>query len=789
MNKKQTIVDILKQKRLYFDGGTGTVLQRRGLNVGECPEIFTLAHPDVIAELHREYYISGADIVKTNTFGVNARKYENYKEYISAALDIACKVRDEFTDKFVALDIGPSGKLLKPLGELEFEDAVELFAKNIRAAEGLGADLILIETMTDIYEAKAAVLAAKENSDLPVFVTLVFDESGKMLTGATPEAAIATLEGLGVDAVGVNCSLGPDKLLPVVRRMCEVSSLPIIVNPNAGLPIERGGELCYDIDGREFAQYMLQAAEIGASVLGGCCGTTPDYIRETRALTECTKYKYPVKKHISCISSYTHALTLGERPLLIGERINPTGKPRLKSALREGDIGYVLSEAISEEEAGAHALDVNVGLPEIDEPEVMRRVIREIQAVCALPLQIDSSNPEVLEGAMRIYNGKPLVNSVNGKESSMRAVLPLVKKYGGVVIALTMDEDGIPSDASGRVAIARKILATAEEYGLGKEDIVFDPLAMAVSADAQAASVTLAALREIESMGCMTSLGVSNVSFGLPSRDKINAAYFTMALSDGLDLAIMNPHSVAMTDAYRSFMALRGLDPDFAEYISYARTEESATKNTTPKEMIESLSHAIINGLRSKAREICKGKLASEDPLGIVNSDIIPALGEVGRKFERGEAYLPELLMSAEAANAAFDEIKKRLPSASSESGKRVVLATVKGDIHDIGKNIVKTLLESHGFLVIDLGRDVSPEDVLASVRESGARLVGLSALMTTTVGAMEETVKLLHSECECAVMVGGAVLNPEYADRIGADYYAKDAMDGVRIATEFYEK
>ena len=786
MSKKQTIVDILKKKRLYFDGGTGTVLQGRGLRAGEPPEIFTLTHPEIIEELHREYLSAGADIIKTNTFGVNASKYENYAEYIKGALDIARRARGNDREKLIALDIGPTGRMLKPLGDLDFEDAVELFAKNIRAAEGEGADLILIETMTDIYETKAAVVAAKESSDLPIFVTVVFDESGKLLTGADVDAVVTTLEGLGISAIGVNCSLGPDKLLPIVEKMCSLSSLPVIVNPNAGLPKSVDGQTKFDISSDEFAQYMLKMAELGACVLGGCCGTTPEYIRRVRELCENAPYSYPEKKKYTKISSYTHALTVGERPLLIGERINPTGKPRLKEALRSGDLSYILSEAVAEEDDGAHALDVNVGLPEIDEVAMMRRVISEIQSVSALPLQIDSGSPEVLAAAMRIYNGKPLVNSVSGKESSMRAVFPLVKKYGGVVIALTMDEDGIPQAAERRVEIAEKILTVAGEYGLGRTDIVFDPLAMAVSADKSAASVTLTALGMLKSRGYLTSLGVSNVSFGLPARDKINSAYFTLAMDKGLDLAIINPHSRAMTDAYRAYIALAGKDCDFVEYIAYAK-ENADAKAAEPSDI--TLKKAIISGLRDKARALAYAASEMSAPLEVINNEIIPALTEVGAKFESGRAYLPELLMSAEAANAAFDELKKKMPPQNADGAEKIVLATVKGDIHDIGKNIVKTLLESYGFSVIDLGRDVEPGAVADAVLSSGARLVGLSALMTTTLPAMEETINLLRDRCECSVMVGGAVLTPEYAEKIHADYYAKDAMDGVKIAQAFFSK
>lgn len=801
MAEKKSIVDIIKEKRLFFDGGTGTVLQGMGLPAGTPPERWSLEHPEKIVALHRSYVECGANIIKTNTFGVNALKYENWREYIEQGIALAREAIGDKEGCFVALDIGPLGRMLKPLGDLDFEDAVELFAKNARGARELGADLVLIETMADSYETKAAVLGVKESCDLPVFVTNAYDGSGKLMTGASPEAMAALLEGLSVDAIGANCSFGPDKLLPIVSRLAAVSSLPVIFNPNAGLPRTVEGVSRYDIDPVRFAGMMRTAAESGAAILGGCCGTTPEYIRETVRAVEDIDYKYPEKKNITAFSSYTHAVTVGECPRLIGERINPTGKPRLKEALREGNISYLLSEALRQEEAGVDALDVNVGLPEIDEPMMMKRVISELQAVTDLPLQIDTGNAAALEGAMRIYNGKPLVNSVNGKEESLSSVLPLVKKYGGVLIALTVDERGIPSTAEERVAIAERIAARAAEYGIDKRDIVVDPLAMAVSSDPSAAGVTLKAIRLLRERGYKTSLGVSNASFGLPERDRINSVYFTMALSAGLDLAIMNPHSLPMTDAYRGFLALTGRDEGFKSYISHAEktkgqgkaAAQSPTsgggcgsadiKSKTPENDNLTLQKAIIKGLRQEAARLALEALSVGDPLEVVNREIIPALGEVGDGFERGSVYLPGLLMSAEAASAAFAEVKKILPEGSGDKGK-IILATVKGDIHDIGKNIVRVLLESHGFGVLDLGRDVSPEAVLAAARESGIRVVGLSALMTTTVPAMEETVRLLHRELpDCRVMVGGAVLTKEYADMIGADAYAPDGVSAVRVA------
>ncbi len=787
MPKKQSIVDIIKQKRLFFDGGTGTELQKRGLPAGVPPERWSLDHPSEVIALHREYLAAGADIIKTNTFGVSAEKYENYEEYIRAAVECASIAVGESEDKFIALDIGPSGRMLSPLGDLDFEDAVELFAKTVRASEGLGADLILIETMNDAYETKAAVLAAKENSDLPIFVTNVYGSDGKLLTGASPEAMVALLEGLGVSALGANCSLGPAELLPVLGRLASASSLPIILNPNAGLPSVSSGESIFNVSADKFAELMCKCAAAGAGLLGGCCGTTPEYIRKLKERVERIPFVYPEKKKKSLVSSYGTAVEIGKRPLLIGERINPTGKPKLREAIRSGNISYILSEAISEEEAGADILDVNVGLADIDEPAAMRWAVKEIQAVTPLPLQIDSGNKSALEAAMRIYNGKPLVNSVSGSEESMRAVFPLVKKYGGVTVALTMDERGIPEDAEGRVEIARRIIKTAAEYGIEKHELIFDPLTMAASADPMAPRVTLEAVERLHALGLYTSLGVSNVSFGLPERDKINSAFFAMALCAGLDAAIMNPHSRQMLDAFRSTLALLGRDEGFSSYIEYIdempKNDMQIPKNAEKANI--TLQKSVISGLKDSARELAEEALMQREPLAVINDEIIPALAFSGEEFEAGRIYLPSLLMSAEAAAEALSAVKKRLSRGESIHG-RLILATVTGDIHDIGKNIVKLLLESHGFEVIDLGRDVPSERVLAAIEESGARLVGLSALMTTTVPSMERITRDIKAKFpEVSVMVGGAVLTEELAEKIGADRYVKDAMASVRYAAE----
>lgn len=779
------ITELMKSKRLYFDGGTGTLLQQMGLAAGEAPEIWNLTNPEKITALHKAYLDAGSDIICTNTFGVNREKFENYEELITAGINCAKAAVNGRKDKFIAFDMGPTGRLLEPLGDLSFEAAVELFSANVKTAAKNGADLILIETMNDSYETKAAVLAAKENCSLPVFVTNVYDESGHLMTGANPAAMVALLEGLGVDALGINCSLGPDKMLPTVCELTQYSSVPVIVNPNAGLPENENGMTVYKINAEEFSDKMRIIAEAGAGILGGCCGTTPEFIKSTIAKTANIPFLRPEYKDNALISSYTHAIEIGKQPLLIGERINPTGKPKFKDALRRNDINYILGEGISQAEKGVHILDVNVGLPEIDETKLMTETVKKLQAVCDLPLQIDTTSPAVLEKALRIYNGKPLVNSVNGARESMESVFPLVKKYGGAVIALTLDESGIPDTARERFEIAEKIIACAAKYGISKKDIIVDPLALTVSSNQESAKITVNTIKLLKSAGIKTSLGVSNISFGLPRREIINSVFFAAALENGLDLAIMNPFSSDMMNVYYAFRALGGLDPACGDYIRYAA--ELPAEASAPPLKETDLKDAVIKGIKDSAVGAARILCETEAPLDIINNYVIPALDEIGTAFETKKAYLPQLLMSAEAASAAFEVIKEKLP-VSEKNGKKVILATVKGDIHDIGKNIVKVMLESYGFDVIDLGRDVPPETILSKALSENCRLVGLSALMTTTVPAMEETIKLLHSaEIPITVMVGGAVLTPEYAAMIKADKYAKDAMESVRFAEKFY--
>ena len=791
-----TIQEKIQAGLVFFDGGTGTMLQEAGLAPGELPERWNLTHPEVIQNLHRAYLAAGCNIIKTNTFGANRLKLGDELAQIVLAGIQHAKAAITKTGQYVALDIGPLGKMLKPLGDLDFEDAVRVFAEVVRLGVQGGVDLILIETMNDAYETKAAVLAAKENSHLPVFVTNVYDERGKLMTGADPVSMIALLEGLRVDALGINCSLGPAQMKKLVPVFARYASLPIIVNPNAGLPHSEDGRTIYDVGPEDFAAEMTEIVRLGARIVGGCCGTTPEYmkrmIEQVRAIAP---LPLSTKPH-TLVSSYTHAVEMGPSPILIGERLNPTGKKRLKEALKREDMGYILNEGLKQADQGAHVLDVNVGLPGIDEAGMMCRVVEELQAVTDLPLQIDSSSPEVLERAMRRYNGKPLVNSVNGKEESLEQVLPLVAKYGGVLIALTLDEAGIPEDADGRIRIAKKIIERAASYGIARKDIVVDPLAMTISSDTTSALTTLACIRRLtQELQVHTSLGVSNISFGLPKREMITSTFFAMALANGLSAAIMNPASAEMMKVYHCAKALQNQDPNCQAYIAYADTVTTEVKNTAaaPKAgepQAEGLAGAIVRGLKEEAARYTKELLQTTAPMDVVNREIIPALDIVGQGFEKKTVYLPQLLMSAEAATASFEVIKQKMGSSSQEKKGTIVIATVKGDIHDIGKNIVKVLLENYGYEVIDLGRDVAPQTILDAVEKYQVRLAGLSALMTTTVPAMEETIQLIHEKAPyCQVVVGGAVLTADYAKQIGADFYGRDAMETVRVAEKVFQK
>ena len=781
------ILSLINKGFVFFDGGMGTMLQANGLKAGECPEQWNITKPEIITKIHKEYFEAGANVATANTFGANPLKIDNTEEVVTKAIENA-KQAVFSENQLVALDIGPTGKLLKPLGDLDFEDAYNAFSVTVRAGERAGCDLIIVETMNDPYELKAAVLAAKENSKLPVFATFVLDEKGKTVTGCDIPAMVALLEGLGVDALGVNCSLGAEELEKFVPEIIKYSSVPVIVNPNAGMPCVVDGKTCYNSTPEKFASSVKNIAKMGARILGGCCGTTPEHIKAVKSLLADVMPAEIVKKNYTVVSSYSHACFFDNRVVLIGERINPTGKSKLKAALRENNLGYLVSEAIGQEEKGAHMLDVNVGLPEINESEMLVNAIKEIQAVTSLPLQIDTSDSIALEKAMRIYNGKPLVNSVNGKKESMESVLPLVKKYGGVVIALTLDENGIPNTAKGRVEIAKRIIEKAKEYGIEKKDIIVDPLCLTVSSDKNAPSVTLKSIEMLKELGVKASLGISNVSFGLPSRDYVNSVFFAHALSKGLDAVIMNPYSLEMMKVYYAHNALMGIDDMCKEYIGFASDNQAVIATQAVEE--KTLEKAILKGLKGDARELTKNLLLDKKPLEIVNEYIIPALDKVGADYEKGKIFLPQLLMSAETATVAFDVVKEGMVGDSEANKGDIILATVKGDIHDIGKNIVKTILENYGYGVYDLGKDVSPESVLECAEKTGAAIIGLSALMTTTVPSMEATIKLVKSKLpNVKFMVGGAVLNEEYAQMIGADNYSKDAMEAVRYAKQIFNK
>ena len=877
---RKNIMDRIGREWLFFDGGTGSILQEKGLQPGELPETWNLLHPDRIIDLHRGYLEAGADIYNTNTFGANRLKFpENLDEIVTAAVKLAKEARTQAgrdEDAYVALDIGPTGKLLAPMGDLSFDDAVDIFGEVVRIGAREGADLVLIETMNDSYEAKAAVLAAKENCDLPVFITSVFDGSGKMLTGGTPESMVAMLEGLGVDALGVNCSLGPAQMIPIVERLVKAAHVPVLVNPNAGLPKSVDGRTVYDVGPEEFAGYMKQIAELGAAAVGGCCGTTPDYIHAEIAAVRPLPLLPPQGREQTVIASFSRTVEIGRaaRPVIIGERINPTGKKRFKQALVDHDIDYIVDQGLQQEDAGADVLDVNVGTPEIDEVELLDEVVCRLQSVLALPLQIDTSNPEAMERALRHYNGKALINSVNGKQEVMAEVFPLVKKYGGVVVALALDEGGIPDNADDRIRIAEKIYATAAEYGIRREDIVIDGLCMTVSSDPRSALVTLETIRRIrDELGGSSILGVSNISFGLPARELINAYFFEMALQNGLSCAIINPNNQAMMQAYRAFCALTNQDENFQNFITAYAGYKSPDKQvsdalTAYKTRVlnalgvsagdlqatgrplggsganaggagfgaaglssgnvsgagtgagaagtgsgaetgfgagagaddgrgpgalagkSRLVEAIERGMAKPAAEATREALLSRNALDIINQDLVPALDVVGQGFEKGTVFLPQLLMAAEAAKAAFAVVKESMAGSAQESKGRVILATVKGDIHDIGKNIVKVLLENYGYDVIDLGKDVPPETIVETALRENIRLVGLSALMTTTVVNMEETIRQLHAQKpDCRIVVGGAVMTQDYADKIGADCYGRDAMTTVRYADELAER
>lgn len=802
---------LLKEKFIILDGAMGTMLQKKGMEPGTIPETLNIENPEWIIDIHRHYIDAGAQVVYANTFGANAYKLAHTKysvqEVISAAVSNAIRAA-EGTDTLVALDMGPVGKLLEPSGDMTFDEAYDMYKEQVEAADG--ADIVVIETMTDLLETKAALLAVKENSSMPVMCTMTFEENMRTFTGCAVSSMAVTLKALGADAIGVNCSLGPEQLLPIVEEILRWTDLPVIVKPNAGLPDPVTGG--YDVMPDEFAQVIAVMAEKGVKIFGGCCGTTPEYIAQVRQAVENIKSRgddeadYDEskvvrvdKKIVNCskgksvICSPSMTVVI-DRPRIIGERINPTGKKRFKEALKNNDMDYIMLQAVEQVNAGAEILDVNVGLPDIDEEEIMVSTVKRLQGIVDVPLQIDSTMPDVLAAALRIYNGKPIVNSVNGEDKSLDTILPLVKKYGAAVIGLTLDENGIPKTAEKRMEIAEKILSRALEYGIPKEDVYIDCLTLTVSAEQAAAGETLRAVEMVRrDLGLKNVLGVSNISFGLPNRELINRTFLTMALDRGLDLPIINPNITAMTHTVKAYKVLADIDKNSIEYIDSlskedAGTDEQKNSSKTDKSPVEQILYAVENGLKSECGQLTKMLLGEYDEMDIINNMLIPALDVVGDKFEKGTMFLPQLIMSAEAAKGAFEVIKEQMinRNGSAVSKGKIVLATVKGDIHDIGKNIVKVILENYGYNIIDLGKDVPPEDVLRAVQEHDIKLVGLSALMTTTLGAMQDTIDLLRENgADCKVVVGGAVLTREYAKKIGADFYAKDAKETADIAKQ----
>lgn len=780
--------ELLGKRLVFVDGGMGTMLQAAGLTGGEAPERWNLTHPETVAEVHRAYLAAGCDIVTANTFGATGARFgAELQKVIQAGVKLARQGVEEAGHGFAAFDMGPTGKLLAPYGELPFQEAVSLYRQAAAWGAEAGADLIIIETMGDPYEMKAAVLGAREACDLPILATMMADVNGRLLTGGTVETMAVLLDGLGVTALGLNCGLGGPEMLPLLRRIRRVTERPLLCSPNAGLPRMEGGRTVFPAGPEAFAQAQRELAQAGAWLLGGCCGTTPEHIRAmVAACREVTPAPVPPVTE-TWISSGSEAVCLDHGPVVIGERINPTGKKRMQEALRTGDVNYLLKEAVNQSAAGAAVLDVNVGLGGVDEAAWMERAVSAIQGVCTCPLQLDTADPEALARGLRAYNGKALINSVSGKQEVMDQVFPLAKRYGGTVVALLLDEEGIPDTAEGRVAIARRIMAEAARYGIAKRDLVMDALTMTVSTGERNALVTLETLRRCrEELGVRTVLGVSNISFGLPQREKLAGPFLTLALGAGLDAAILNPLSEAMMDAWQAALTLTGRDKGCRAYLEHFA---GAAPVKSGAQAAFSLEEAVRRGLRAEAERAARERLSEgEAPMDLVEKRLLPALTQVGDGYEAGTLFLPQLLMSAEAAQGAFALVQQALGEKSTGMRRqgRIALATVEGDIHDIGKNIVKVLLESYGFEVLDLGKNVKPEQVLAAVRAEKLHMVGLSALMTTTVPAMERTIALLRREApDCRVVVGGAVLTPELAAAIGAHAYARDAMDTVRFARE----
>ena len=804
------------REHMLFDGPMGTMLQAAGLEAGRLPELLCFSNPEEITGIHRAYVEAGSEVATTNTFGANRLKLEaegGGEATVQEVFDAAVKCARDSGVRYVAGDIGPLGALLRPMGTVSFDEAYELFAEEARAADKAGADMFIIETMTDLLEIKAAVLACRENTDLPIFATMTFEADGRTFLGTSPSVAAVTLDALGVDVLGINCSLGPAQLRPFAQRMLAVTDKPILVQANAGLPRVEGDRTVYDIKPPEYAEAVTGMVEDGVAIIGGCCGTNPDYIR---LLADIIRDRVPGEREVEPALTVTSAQTLVSLPCdrhkiaVIGERINPTGKKRLKEALRAGDYDYVVSQGISQQEQGADILDVNVGLPDIDETSVIQDVVERLSAATLLPLQIDSTSPEALEAAVRRCPGKPIINSVNGKRENMDAVMPIAARYGANVIGLALDEDGIPETAEKRLEIATRIVEEAARYGIPASRILIDCLVMTASTDQRQAQETLKAMRLVkEKLGVKCAAGVSNISFGLPQRPLLNSTFLAAAFGAGLDAPIMNPGSERYMDVVRSYRVLNGEDAGSEAFIARYATwvdpykggagaagagtagpDASASASAADTDATDPIRHLVISGRKGEVAAATRELLKTHDPMELINGYFIPALDEVGVRFDKGEFFLPQLMASAEAARVGFDTIKELMPASSVAEKGKIVVATVKGDIHDIGKNIVKMLLDNYGYTVFDLGRDVDPQVILDTVRERNIHLVGLSALMTTTVKNMEETIELLHRELpDVKVLVGGAVLTPEYAKQIGADYYAKDAAESARIAEEVFGK
>ncbi len=796
-----TIREHLKHDFLIIDGGMGTMLQKAGITVGSLPEVYNITNPDIVLNIHKQYAAAGADVISANTFQASGLKLGGCGYSVEEIISAGIRLAKEAGAKYAALDMGPLGQLMEPMGTLDFDTAYSQFARQVKAGAAAGADLVIIETFSDLLEAKAAVLAAKENSDLPVFCTMTYQEDGRTFVGTDPKTAAITLSALGVDALGINCSLGPAQLREPVRETLEYATVPVMLQPNAGLPKSDGDLTVYDVDAEEFAKCMREYAQSGVAVLGGCCGTTPEYISRLRESVSDVEFRLPEIKRRTAVTSGVKTVEIdGDDIAVIGERINPTGKKRLKEALRTADYGYITGEAISQTRAGADILDVNAGLPELDEKAVLTKVAAEVAAVTNLPLQIDSGDPEAIESAVRRYRGRPIINSVNGKRESMDAILPIVKKYGACAVCLCLDENGIPETAEGRLKIAEKIVREAEGYGIPRESLIVDCLVLTASAQQELVLETIKAIKLVrERLGLKTVLGVSNVSFGLPARVIMNSVFLAAAFGAGLNAPIINPLSDEVMRSVRAFKVINNQDKSADEYIAAYSDFSPAPAVATPKLARsggvnaesadgDDLKSIVISGRLDSAEAAVEELLKANSATDIIDNYFVPALNVVGDKYEKGELFLPQLMRSAETVKRGFEVLKRSTPASDRASKGRIIVATVKGDIHDIGKNIAKMLLENYGFEVIDLGKDVPIETVVETAVAEDIKLVGLSALMTTTVKNMKDTITALRErKPDCLVFVGGAVLNDEYVKFVGADFYAKDGQASVNIASHVF--